>query len=139
MSRSSILVVDDSSTVRVRLRRILTNAGYDVALAENGRQGVRRVQELCPDLIILDIQMPDIDGYAVCEELQRSGEPWASLPVIFLTSLESHALTLLGSKMGAYLQKPIRPEDLLNAVKALLAQPRLVPGPQTTPRETQLQ
>jgi DNA-binding response OmpR family regulator len=75
------------------------------------------MREQCPQLLVLDIQMPDLDGYAVCEELKRWGEPWSVLPIVFLTSLQSHALSLLGNEMGAYLRKPVCPTELLHAVR----------------------
>jgi DNA-binding response OmpR family regulator len=126
MARPRILVVDDSRTVCVQLRRILSQAGYDVALAHCGNEGIRQARDQCPQLMILDIQMPDMDGYAVCEELQRMGEPWDALPVIFLTSLQSHALSLLGDQLGAYLHKTVSPEELLASVARFV-------GPGETP------
>ena len=116
MSRPTILVVDDSSTVRVQLRRILTKAGYEVAVASSGLEGIDKARALRPQLVVLDIQMPDLDGYAVCQELKGTGDPWDKLPIVFLTSLQSHALSLLGSEMGAYLRKPVCPEELLRTV-----------------------
>jgi CheY-like chemotaxis protein len=116
MLRPNVLVVDDSSTVRLQLRRILAKAGYDVTVASSGSEGVEKVRQVCPQLLILDIQMPDLDGYGVCQELKRWGEPWDHLPIVFLTSLQSHALSLLGNAMGAYLRKPICPTELLKTV-----------------------
>jgi DNA-binding response OmpR family regulator len=120
MARPKILVVDDSRTVCVQLRRILSQAGYDVSLASCGKEGIRQARDQCPQLMILDIQMPDMDGYAVCEELQRMGKPWDALTVIFLTSVQSHALSLLGDQLGAYLRKPVNPEKLLASVAGLV-------------------
>lgn len=120
MSNPSILAVDDSSTVRLQLRRLLTAAGYAVTVVPSGREALALLQDQCPDLLILDIQMPDVDGYTVCQELMRFGPPWNAVPIIFLTSLESHALSLLGSEMGAYLRKPVRPSELLGAVARFL-------------------
>ena len=116
MARPTILVVDDSSTVRVQLRRILTKAGYEVAVASSGIEGIDKARALRPRLVVLDIQMPDLDGYAVCQELKGTGDSWDKLPIVFLTSLQSHALSLLGNEMGAYLRKPVCPEELLGTV-----------------------
>jgi DNA-binding response OmpR family regulator len=124
MGLPRVLIVDDSSTVRVQLRRTLMRAGYEVVLAANGRAGLAEAQQQPPDLVILDIQMPDIDGYTVCQELKRMGSPLNTTPIIFLTSLESHALSLLGSEMGAYLKKPVRPDDLLAAVGSFVPRPQ---------------
>jgi DNA-binding response OmpR family regulator len=116
MPRSRILVVDDSHTLRVQLSRTLSRAGYDVRLAADGAEAMSKMREEPPDLLILDIQMPDMDGYGVCQELKRMGTPWNELPIIFLTSIESRALDLLGSAMGAYLRKPIGDAELLGTV-----------------------
>ena len=120
MSAPKILVVDDSRTVRVQLRQMLSDTGCEVILAVDGEDGIRQAVHERPQLLILDIQMPGKDGYAVCQELKRMGAPWDQLPVIFLTVLESHALELLGSKMGAYLHKPVQRESLLRAVDKFL-------------------
>ena len=116
MTRPRILVVDDSRTLRVQLCRTLSRAGYDVVLAADGPEALSKARESQPTLLILDIQMPDMDGYEVCQELKRMGAPWNELPIIFLTSIDSRALDLLGSEMGAYLRKPVGPDELLDTV-----------------------
>ena len=116
MTSPKILVVDDSRTIRTHLQQILTEAGYDVVLAGDGDEGFRLVAVEQPDLLVLDIQMPGMDGYALCQSVKQMGKPWCSLPVIFITSLESNALNLLGDEMGAYLRKPIRRDAVLEAV-----------------------
>ena len=120
MMSPSIVAVDDSSTVRLQLRRLLTAAGYEVSVVSSGKEAISLLQSKCPDLLILDIQMPDVDGYTVCQELMRLGSPWDALPIIFLTSLESHALSLLGNEMGAYLRKPVCSDELLGTVARFL-------------------
>ena len=117
---NKILIVDDSRTVRVQLAKILSDAGFETFEASGGREALTSVGELRPNLMILDIQMPDMDGYGVCQELKQMGEPFERLPVVFLTSLESHALDLLGDAMGAYLQKPVVPDDLLSVVNRFM-------------------
>ena len=116
MSSPKILVVDDSSTVRTVLRRTLGQAGYDVVTAADGLEAIEAVKSEQPQLAILDICMPFLDGYGVCQELKRMGKPWSELPIIFLTTLESHALELLGHELGAYLQKPVCDQRLLKTV-----------------------
>jgi DNA-binding response OmpR family regulator len=115
-----VLVVDDCRTVRTQLRGTLSRAGYQVHEAENGRQALVQARDVRPDVIILDIQMPEIDGYAVCQELKGMGRPWDRIPIVFLTSLDSNALNLLGDAMGAYLRKPVRADELLAAVATLV-------------------
>jgi CheY-like chemotaxis protein len=120
MSESKILVVDDSQAVRKAVRRSLVNAGYDVTCASNGYEAI---DLLTADfsLMILDIKMPGLDGYEVCEQLKSAGVNFQNLPIIFLTCSGSHALELLGKQYGAYLQKPVAPEVLVAAVKDQLS------------------
>jgi len=120
MAARKILVVDDSRTIRIALRQILSQEGYEVILAGDGDEGLRLVVVEQPDLLIVDIQMPIVDGYTLCQSLKQMGKPWGELPVVFITSLESHALNLLGDQMGAYLKKPVRREALLEAVSCSL-------------------
>lgn len=120
MSGSKILVVDDSRTIRNAVRRSLANAGYEVVCASNGHEAIDLLTNDFA-LMILDINMPGLDGYEVCEQLKSADVDLNSLPIIFLTSNDSHALELLGRQYGAYLQKPVSPEVLLSAVKEQLS------------------
>jgi CheY-like chemotaxis protein len=99
---------------------MLCGAGYEVDEAQDGRAALSKVRDTRPDVIVLDIQMPEIDGYGVCHELKRMGEPWDRIPILFLTSLDSNALNLLGDAMGNYLRKPVRADDLLDSVANLV-------------------
>ena len=118
---ANILVVDDSGTVRCILDRMLVQAGYNVILADDGLTALEMAQSTKPDLVILDIQMPLMDGYAVCQQMKAMGPPWDRTPIIFLTSVESNALDLLGHAMGDYVRKPVDPSRLLTSVERLLA------------------
>lgn len=120
MTTSKILVVDDSQTVRNAVKRILTNAGYQVTCACDGHEAIDRLDSN-PDLMVLDINMPGLDGYGVCEQLESKDINPQKLPIVFLTSNESHALELLGKQYGAYLQKPVEPEKLLSVVDEQLS------------------
>ncbi len=120
-STATILVVDDSGTVRCLLDRMLAQAGYSVLLASDGAPALEKAQSTKPDLVILDIQMPLMDGYAVCQQMRAMGSPWDRTPIIFLTSLESNALDLLGRAMGDYVRKPVDETRLLASVERLLA------------------
>ena len=116
---AKILVVDDSRTIRLQLQKILSNAGFEVVLAENGLQAIDQMS--CePDLMILDVVMPEMDGYGVCEKLKEFGDRYSRLPIVFLTSLKSHAMQLLGREYGAYLQKPVQDSELVAAVRSQL-------------------
>lgn len=120
MSVPYILVVDDSHTVRTLVKRTLTKDGYEVGTANDGLDAFEKIAERLPDLMVLDIQMPLMDGYTVCQKLQEIGEPFASVPVIFLTSIKSQALNMLGKQLGDYLHKPICAQQLLSAIERTL-------------------
>ncbi len=115
-----ILVADDSQTMRSLLNEILTNAGYEVALAEDGMVAAIKAFELFPDLIISDIEMPQMNGYQVCR-LLKSNALFAQTPVIILTSLDSKGAVFWGYQTGAdlYLTKDFKAEDLLTAISDL--------------------
>ena len=122
MSGLKILVVDDSSIIRKTVKRALVSAGFDVVCASNGHEAIDLLSDEF-DLMVLDINMPGLDGYEVCEQLKTSDIDFQNLPIIFLTSTVSRALELLGEQYGAYLQKPVAPDTLLRAVnKQLLAE-----------------
>ncbi len=121
MSQATILLADDSSTVRTLVDRALTEAGYRVITAEDGASAVELARVHRPDLAILDILMPELDGYGVCEKLKAMGSPWEDLPILFLTCVKSKALELLGNEYGAYLRKPVQTEQLLSAIDKQLS------------------
>lgn len=120
MQQSKILVADDSRSVRAVLRRTLANAGYDVILASDGLEAVRSAQRDHPDLVILDIQMPHMDGYTACQEILALEESRSGLPIVFLTRDTAKHLNVLGTQLGAYLPKPVTSETLLATVSELL-------------------
>ncbi len=127
MSKIKILVADDSKTVRTMLDAILRGAGFEVMLAADGSEAVELARNCRPCLAILDIVMPEMDGYAVCEQLQQMGSPWREMPIVFLTSVKSQALRVLGSEYGAYMNKPVNSVMLLDTIREQLA--RRVPQP----------
>ena len=125
MTGPTILVADDSRTIRLQVRQILTSAGYDVIEASSGREALDRIDEQHPSLAVVDINMPDVDGYEVCQTLQERGAPWKEIPIVLLTSLNSNALELLGDELGAYLRKPVQPDELLDAVNTNVNRPTI--------------
>jgi DNA-binding response OmpR family regulator len=120
MTEPCILVADDSSTVRTQVSQILSKAGYGVATANDGAEAVNLAQRDLPTMMVLDVNMPTLDGFGVCLELRRMGAPWSEIPIVFLTSTSSHALEILGEEMGGYLRKPVREDELLHAVRAVM-------------------
>ncbi|MGW0230505.1 response regulator transcription factor [Actinopolymorpha singaporensis] len=120
-----ILVVDDDQGVRDSLRRSLVFNGYDVDLAENGEQALRRVAASSPDAVVLDVMMPRLDGIATCRALRATGN---DVPVLVLTARDAVADRVAGLDAGAddYLSKPFALEELLARLRALMR--RSAPG-----------
>lgn len=112
-----ILVIDDDPHLLEDVKTILELNGYDVLLANNGLEGLRLIHDHHPMLIICDINMPEVSGYEVLEELQANSTT-ASIPIIFLTAQSNAEDFRRGMQAGAddYLTKPFREEDLLTAV-----------------------
>ena len=114
-----ILVIDDDSTVTSVIKRGLVYDGYAVDTAATGAQGLTIARDRAPDLVILDVMMPGLDGYEVLERLRRAN---SSLPVMMLTAKDGPADQVKGLDLGAddYVVKPFRFEILSARVKALL-------------------
>jgi DNA-binding response OmpR family regulator len=120
MHRAKILVADDSCTIRTIVRRALAKHDFDVTLACDGLEAVHLAHSTRPDLVILDIQMPEMDGYAACEQILASEDRSPTLQILFLTKESAGHLSVLGHQFGAYLQKPICEETLMATVHNLL-------------------
>ncbi|MGH7406911.1 MAG: HD-GYP domain-containing protein [Candidatus Methylomirabilales bacterium] len=125
-SAGRILVVDDNPQARELLRAGLMAEGYTVMVAERGEEALARVAEEVPELILLDINMPGLNGYEVCSRLKGT-EATRLIPIIFLTSLSDLEDKLRGIEVGAddFLTKPFRKVELLARVKSLLRVKRL--------------
>jgi CheY-like chemotaxis protein len=115
MSMPKLMVVDDSHSIRLSMQKTLSKAGYEVITASDGIEAIERLEE-SPALIVLDVNMPGLDGYGVCEKLRELGSNYDDLPVVFLTSMKSKALQMLGQEFGAYLQKPVAEDELLSVI-----------------------
>ncbi|HVC33985.1 MAG TPA: response regulator transcription factor [Chloroflexota bacterium] len=116
--KERILVIDDDEAITLALRRALSFDGYTVELALDGEEGLRKARDVAPDLIILDVLMPGIDGFEVCRRV-RSGD---DTPILMLTARDDIADRVRGLDAGAddYLVKPFAPDELLARVRALL-------------------
>ncbi|RMF56699.1 MAG: response regulator [Calditrichaeota bacterium] len=116
-----ILIVDDNKHVLKLLRISLEKAGYEVYEATNGDEGLKKAQEVLPDLIISDVMMPTTDGIEFCWMI-RENSPIPMVPFIFLTSLEDQEMEIRGFRAGAdeYLIKPVDRAVLLEKVETLL-------------------
>lgn len=116
-----VLIVDDEPMARTLLRLMLVRAGFNVSEAEDGFDALEKIQASRPDIILLDVMMPGMDGFTVCEELRQRDET-AELPVIMLSAKTDLDSINKGLRVGAtkYLTKPISPEELTRHVKEVL-------------------
>lgn len=122
-----ILVVDDDQAVRDSLRRSLSFNGYTVTMAEDGEKALEMISSDRPDLVVLDVMMPKLDGLDVCRELRSRGD---DIPVLMLTARNSVSERVSGLDAGAddYLPKPFALEELLARVRSLLRRAALDPA-----------
>jgi two-component system, OmpR family, response regulator ResD len=125
-----ILVVDDDPTVSDVVGRYLRRAGYDVTLVDDGIAAVEWAEQHAPDLVVLDIMLPSLDGLAVCRRLRQRG----FVPVILLTALGAETDRIMGLEVGAddYVTKPFSPRELVLRVASVLRRARLSPEAPTT-------
>jgi two-component system alkaline phosphatase synthesis response regulator PhoP len=116
-----ILLVDDERDILDFLSYNLENAGYEVRVAQNGLEGVKVAQKFLPDLILLDMMMPEMDGVQTCEEI-RNLDTKKEIVVAFLTARGEDYSQIAGFDAGAddYILKPIKPKVLMSRIKALL-------------------
>jgi two-component system chemotaxis response regulator CheY len=111
-----VLVVDDSSTVRAQVGRTLRSAGYSVVEATDGIQGLERIAERAPALVVCDVNMPRMSGIELLERLRDQG---TAVPVVMLTTEGQPEIVRRARELGArgWIIKPFKPELLLSAVK----------------------
>lgn len=118
-----VLVVDDDPDIIFITHTFLTKEGYEVVLAEDGVEGLQRILEEAPDVVVLDVMMPGIDGFEVCKRIKQ-GERAASLPIIMLSAKAGVSDIERGFACGAdeYITKPFEPSELLDAISRLTRQ-----------------
>ena len=121
-----VLVVEDEADVAEMIRYNLGNEGYDVRLAANGTDALRLVKESKPDVILLDIMVPQLNGWEICRRLKQDRET-AAIPVIMVSGRVEEGDKVLGFEMGAddYVTKPFSPRELLARVRAVTRRGRL--------------
>lgn len=121
MASKRLLVVDDEPRLLRAVAADLRGEGYEVTTAQNGAEALAFVARQLPDLIVSDIRMPGIDGYALARQLRRN-ESTALIPIIFLTAKDTTGDRIEGFKTGvdAYLTKPFEPDELLAIIASIL-------------------
>ena len=121
MDKVDILLVDDDEVIASTLERSLLRENYSVQVAYSGPQALQLVKKKLPKMVLLDVMMPDMDGYQVCRSM-RSDKKLASLPIIFVTAKTNEEDHITGFKAGGddYINKPYNMEELLLRVKAVL-------------------
>jgi twitching motility two-component system response regulator PilH len=120
MAIQQILLVDDSKTELFHLSDMLTKRGFTVRTAENADEAMRKLAEGKPDLILMDVVMPGVNGYQLTRAITRDPR-YADVPVIMCTSKNQETDRVWGLRQGArdYVVKPVDPEDLMAKIKAL--------------------
>lgn len=121
MSQAKILIVEDEKDVLELIRYNLDKGGYETDTALTGRQALDKAIDYAPDLILLDLMLPEIDGLEVCDNLKHNAATEA-IPVVMLTAKGTEADVIKGLQMGAsdYITKPFSPRDLLARIKDTL-------------------
>ena len=121
MAKHTILVVDDEAYILNIMDFSLDSEGFRVITAANGEEALRRASELLPDLIVLDVMMPKVDGFEVCRALKAKKET-EKIPIILLTAKDRESDRKKGEEVGCnlYMTKPFSPSKLINAVQELL-------------------
>ncbi len=124
--KTVILVADDEDAILSMLRDALQGADYDVVIARNGVEALQQVQLVTPDLVLLDVQMPEMSGYVVCRRI-KSDVFLRHVPVLMLTSQSGTASKVTGLEHGAddYLTKPFEMDELLARIRTLLRRTRM--------------
>lgn len=116
-----ILIIEDSATESLAFSRILKDHGYDVVTASSGEEGIRKAHELKPDLILMDVLMPGVNGFQATRRLTRDPKT-ASIPVIMVTSKNQESDRIWGLRQGArdYITKPPDRNEFLAKIDAIL-------------------
>ena len=122
MSTPQLLMIEDDARLAQMVREYLTQSGFTVAHAGDGASGLAQLQERQPDLVILDLMLPDTDGLDVCRRIRALPGPLAKVPVLMLTAKGDPMDRIIGLELGAddYLPKPFEPRELLARIRAIL-------------------
>ncbi len=121
MSNKNILIIDDSNTNLVLLESLFRRNGYRVFSAISGREGLDLLKKNIPDLIFLDLKMPEIDGFEFMMLLKKNAD-WANIPVVILSAISDKETIIQSIEMGVvdYLTKPLEIEKVISLTKSIL-------------------
>jgi DNA-binding response OmpR family regulator len=121
MSQGNILVIDDEPQITEIIDAFLTNSGYEVHVSNVASEGLKLAKQLKPDVILLDIMMPEVDGYSLCNDLKNDNDT-AGVPVVFLTGKDRNDDMGRSFKVGGdmFIKKPFSCERLLEILNIIL-------------------
>jgi len=127
-----ILVVEDDRDIAELVERYLQKAGFSIELLSSGRDALKAIADRTPDLLVLDLMLPHVDGLEVCR-IVRGNDATAAIPIIMLTARTEESERIVGLELGAddYLAKPFSPNELVARVRALLRRADRGVGPAT--------
>src|ERR1700731_3404574 len=125
MSGNRVLVVDDEDHILELARLYLSREGYQIETVADGSQALARFGQVKPDLVVLDIMLPNLDGLTICKEIRKQSQ----VPIIMLTARDEVTDKVVGLELGAddYLTKPFHPQELVARAKALVRRAKLEP------------
>jgi DNA-binding response OmpR family regulator len=125
MSGHTVLVVDDEDHIVELARLYLSREGYQIEAVRDGGEALARFGQLKPDLVVLDLMLPNLDGLTICREIRKQSQ----VPIIMLTARDEITDKVVGLELGAddYLTKPFHPQELVARAKALVRRARLEP------------
>lgn len=126
MAQEKVLVIEDEQDISQLVRASLERESYQVQVAVNGQQGMQQLESFLPDLLVLDLGLPDTDGLTLCRELRRHN----TLPILMVSARGDDIDRIIGLEVGAddYLAKPFNPKELVARVRALLRRAALSPA-----------
>lgn len=121
MPPKTVLIVDDELSILVPLQFLMEKEGYRTKLAQSGKEAIEKITAICPDLVLLDIMLPDLDGYEIYQMIRQRAE-WESIRIIFLTAKNRDTDMARGLAMGAdaYITKPFSNTQLIEKIRELI-------------------
>jgi CheY-like chemotaxis protein len=122
LGQKTILVAEDSADTRTVLRHVLTDYGYQVIEAADGREAVELALSACPDLVVMDLNMPVMDGLAATERIREMKDRCGDIPVVAVTAFDTYGMREAAIEVGcdAYLLKPLALDELESVIAGLL-------------------